>query len=130
MAHSFLYSRGSTHQRGRRCARKKISKLLEPGLFSALHGRAERQTRSWTFKDQRAGANAMRLLNKSMQTRSLSASLTAWFPRNDARREHSTKELNRAPLLLAAARYHFLTASTIGAGGVLCRIKCWFVRVG
>src|SRR5262249_45922993 len=56
MAHSFLYSRGSTHQRGRRCTCKKISKLLEPGLFSALLGRAERQTRS--FKDQRAGAKA------------------------------------------------------------------------
>jgi len=31
-----------------------------------------------------------------MQTRSFSASRTAWFPGNDARREHSTAELNRA----------------------------------
>jgi len=52
-------------------------------------------------------------------------------PRNDARGGHRIAALNCArALILGRRRYHFLTASTIGAGGVLCRINCWFVRAG
>src|SRR5262249_51647185 len=80
MAHSFLYSRGSTHQRGRRCTRKKISKLLEPGLFFRL-ARARGTTNAILQRSARRSKGAMRLLNlhvrKEMQTRSFSASLTA-----------------------------------------------------
>ena len=77
----------------------------------------------------------MRLLNlhvrKEMQTRSFSASLTASSQETmrDASAGTAEQKLSsRAPSCPTAARYHFLTASTIGAGGVLCRINCWFVR--